>query len=662
MALNSAGKGRGGLKGAYYTPLNSLYSRCPEQNFKKQKYYCAKSTILNQAKFYLEIDSSYTLNQYDGSSLTLLVETIACVDMFDTLNINGQYCDDTVFWRILNRILIILILVLTVVYIFFIFRTNINWDEFLYLSKIYDYKAGRPVAPTQSFYIHFFGWLTNIKGWEIEQIIAARLVQVIILFCCMGLLYSISCRFFSKTGALFTVFLAFSFTDIIRHGFSFRADPICLFFFLLSLFLLFKGGIISAIMAGLSLALSFLISIKTIFYIPTIVAMLIIAFYSSKDRKHVIKICLTFAFSSMCWILILYSLNSHMLANNLSELSSILIKGKAIIASAGSKVLWTGKFFPRSTNIFRSLLENPGTWFVVLLGTFVSIAHLFTSQYRSRYCFILTFVLPLCSLVFYRNAFSYYFVFIMPPALIISGVYIEIASHYEKQGSKSFVVIFILVPIFITTANAINLIGHQFEDQIHPQRELISLVHRLFPEPAPYIDRNRMIGSFPNAGFWMSTWGLEAYRQRGVPVMRLLIEKHQPQFLIANSPVLRINDEEWFGQNKSIYRLLDEDYIVLKENFVAHWGVLYVPGKRFKQLNQKREHVFEVLIEGQYTVEADGELMIDGRRVMPGEVVSLPKGQHRIETIGAHSVVLRWGDHLYRPEKTPSDKPIYTGL
>ena len=585
--------------------------------------------------------------------------------MFNTLNIKEQYCDGAVFWDILNRILIILILILAVVYIFLIFRTNINWDEFLYLSKIYNYQDGRDVAPLQSFYIHFFSWLTNIKGWETEQIIAARLVQLIILFFCMGLLYAISRKFFSATGALLTVFWALSFTDIIRHGFSFRADPICLFFFLLSLFLLFKGSMISAIFAGFSLAMSFLISIKTIFYIPTIIALFIIAICMSKERKQTLKTYLIFAFCSICCIAILYSLHSQLLTNTMSKLPSSLIKERTLIAkisNVGSKVLWTGKFIPRSAYISRSLVENSGTWFVVLSGIFISFVHLFSSRYRWRYNFIIAFAFPLCSLLFYRNAFPYYFVFIIPPALIISGVYYEISAQYKKQGKNNFAMILILVPIIIATVNLVKLIGYQLKDQIQPQRELITLVHRLFPEPVPYIDRSRMIASFPNVGFWMSTWGLEDYRRCNMPIMRSRLVKYQPQFLIANTHVLRINDDKWFGQNKNIYRLLDEDYNILKENFVHHWGILYVPGKSFKQLNKIGLRKFEVLIEGKYTVEADGDLIIDNKRVVPGEIVLLDKGQHSIETIKAHSVVLRWGVRLYHPEKEPSNKPIFTEL
>ena len=584
--------------------------------------------------------------------------------MSSMLNISDPCCDYTLFEHIINRILILLILVFAVVYIFLIFRTNINWDEFSFLSRIYNYQNGRPVGTLQSFYVHLFGWLTNIKGWEIEQIISARFIQLIILFSCMGLLYAISRRFFSVTEALLTVFLVLSYTDIIRHGFSFRYDPICLFFFLLSLYLMLKGKIISAVFAGLFLSLSFLTSIKTILYLPTIVALFVISIHSSKNRKQTIKIYLIFAFCSICWLSILYLWHSYMLSNTVLKLRlpQNLMKVEASISAAGSKVLWTGKFFPRSTFIFRSFLENSGTWFVIISGFFLSIIHLFSSQDRKRYSMVLSFILPLSSLLFYRNAFSYFFVFIIPPALIISGVYFELSKYYKKQGHTNFAIILVLAPVIIATVNSAKLINYRLKDHIQSQRELITLIHKIFPEPVPYIDRNGMIASFPSVGFFMSTWGIEDYRKKNIPIMRSILEKQQPKFLIADTPILRIDDERWFGQDKSIYRLLDKDYNILKKNFIPQWGALYVPGKSFNQLSKGKMQMFEILIEGKYTVEADKDINIDGKHVVPGEVVLLTKGQHRIESAEDQSVVLRWGANLYRPNKSPSKRIIYVGL
>ena len=51
-----------------------------------------------------------------------------------------------------------------------------------------------------------------------------------------------------------------------------------------------------------------------------------------KGPKARIKIYLVFAFSSICGLLILYSLHSYILTNSLSNLSSTVMKGQAIIA------------------------------------------------------------------------------------------------------------------------------------------------------------------------------------------------------------------------------------------------------------------------------------------------------------------------------------------
>ena len=49
---------------------------------------------------------------------------------------------------------------------------NVNWDEFLYLSRVHDYAHGRLSTPFQTFHVHLFQWLTGIGGNEIDQVIA----------------------------------------------------------------------------------------------------------------------------------------------------------------------------------------------------------------------------------------------------------------------------------------------------------------------------------------------------------------------------------------------------------------------------------------------------------------------------------------------------------
>ena len=563
----------------------------------------------------------------------------------------------------INILLTILIFAYILLYLFLISNTNINWDEFNYLSAIYKYQNGNSIAPIQSFHVHLFGWLTKINGKEIEQIITARYIQLLLLMASLGILYLLTQNLSSKTASLFAVFLALSFTDIIRHGFSFRPDPICLFLFLSTIYLINQNKRIFSFIAGVSLAICFLISIKTIFYIPSIGIILIILSVKSDNRHIFIKNSLTFLSSSAVFIFLFYIFHCYLINHSSSvETISTIIDGKNMSQSAGSKVLWTGSLFPRLNIFIRSLTENAITYFVLLIGALITIRNFFLSNNKIRYTIIFCFIIPLFTLLFYRNAFPYFYVFILPPAFIITIPYVEKYIYIMHRYKKFYSCLLILIPIIISTVNSSYFIKNRFNNQLKPQREIINLVHKLFPQPAPYIDRNNMIASFPKTGFFMSTWGLEVYRDNDAPIFQDILESKQPHFLIANVRSLDLNDIKYFGETKNKYSLLDEDYIILKENFIHHWGALYLPGKVIKFSDGEKHAMFRIIIEGLYTVESNGEFFMNEKGLNNNEVVFLHKGLHSIQTVNASLITLRFGSHSYKPETLPSEKPIYVGL
>ena len=110
------------------------------------------------------------------------------------------------FYTTGNGILIVLIIFLCLTYMYLVPKINVNWDEFLYLSNIYNYESGRYIPTLQTIYIHFFGWLKNISGNEISQILVARYAYLALLFICLVIIYSISTLIFSHTSALLTIF------------------------------------------------------------------------------------------------------------------------------------------------------------------------------------------------------------------------------------------------------------------------------------------------------------------------------------------------------------------------------------------------------------------------------------------------------------------------
>ena len=155
---------------------------------------------------------------------------------------------------------------------------------------------------------------------------------------------------------------------------------------------------------------------------------------------------------------------------------------------------------------------------------------------------------------------------------------------------------------------------------------------------------------------------MEAYTQRGVPVLRQAIEKHQPPLLVANHPLLDLEKSVYPAAWQYRPELLEPDREALRGAYIHHWGPIYVAGKHFEAPAGHGVSEIDLLIAGSYTVEASGPVLIDGRLVQPGQVVELTRGVHRAAAVGsAEAVTLRWGSRLYRPE-SPPDRPLFSGF
>ena len=108
----------------------------------------------------------------------------------------------------------------------------------------------------------------------------------------------------------------------------------------------------------------------------------------------------------------------------------------------------------------------------------------------------------------------------------------------------------------------------------------------------------------------------------------------------------------------SRFRLLEEDFRILQDNFVNHWGRLYVAGREFTALGEAPRR-FDLIIAGQYTVESDAAIVLDGKRLAPGAVTELRSGPHTIGgTRPGQAAILRIGDNLPIPSHAPSSLPL----
>ena len=541
-----------------------------------------------------------------------------------------------------------------------LFITNINWDEFFYLSFVHQYRNGDLAQPLQTFHVHFFSWLPFVAQSEVTQVIAARGVVWFAGLVSAWLIYRIALHFCSRLGALLAVIFYLSFTYVMDNGISFRADPFCALFILISIHLLInKAGRAYAMpVAALSMAVAMMISVKSSLYVPTI-GVLLMAPLLAWSRQWV-----TFGRVAIFILCFTVSLAGLFYWHSLELASTPLVDTGTYVASAGGKTLGAGKLIPAWPFVLRAMAGNPITWILIACGLWITGRRFFTADRRVEAAMILSLALPLLSLLVYRNAFPYFFVFLMPAAVVLAAV---AADHFIAlaAGSRDQAVIAALASLMAIVAGGyvINY-AEKLPDQTVAQAETVRLVHTLFPEPVPYIDRNSMIASFPKVGFFMSSWGLESYRAANRPVMADVIARHAPPLLIANTPALYLSVSTASEERDNPYRLFSVDFDLLRENYVPHWGAVYVAGKRLELPAGAGPQIFEILIAGTYTLETEGSVIIDGEPREPGAYVTLTRGPHTIEAADGASrrVILRWGRDLFMPARRPSQQPIYTGF
>lgn len=533
---------------------------------------------------------------------------------------------------------------------------QINWDEFFYLSHVHDHLRGQLTGALQTFHVHFFGWLAGI-GSEIEQVRAARWVMVALQAGTGFLLYRIGQRFFSAPAAMFAVLLYFSVRNVLLLGADFRADPMATFLLVLCVerVLAFGRGYAAPLAAGVAAGLALLITIKSALYAPVVGLLYLIGLAETRERALRIGQGAAALVATAVTFGALYLLHKHSIgsATDVADMAT----------GAYDKAVGSQGLFPRWNYFAESLRTDALFWIFLAAGLVLALrfAMLPGLLKRADALRLLALLLPALTFLFYRNAFPYYWGFALAGPAVLAGLAWEcLEQRLGRVGRLANRGALIAVAALILyTGFAIP-----FQKNLHAQRQFLDVVHRLFPEPVPYIDRCAMVASFPHAGFFMSTWGMEKYQARGQSVFADILRREQPVFIVANNLPLDIGvpDEVRRRYLHPAYDLLPDDLAVLRANYVHHWGPLYVAGKRVEVKSAGEAERFEVLVAGTYTLEAGQAVRIDGAPVAPGGTVELTQGAHELGADAPGDYVLRWGDNLPVPDRLPPAKPLFMGF
>lgn len=549
-----------------------------------------------------------------------------------------------------EAILVGAILVCLALQLHLVFTQPISWDEFRFLADVHRYSRGELSEALQTFHVHFFGWLLWLPFDEIGQIIAARLAMIAVEGGTVALIYRGARHFMPVRAALVAALGYVSFSFVVVHGASFRFDPPSIALLMTAAVLLLDPQlrIRSMLLAGVAVALAGLITIKSAFMLPTLAALAVGRVASSSNRPSAVARLGVAAAAGLVAFAGLYAYHAAGLS------SAGLDAARGLVEHSADKTIGHGAILPRGQTALRAIVDNPVTWLLIAAGLCqtVAVAVRRPAADRGRALMLLAFALPLLTPIFYRNAYPYYYAWIMAPAALLVG-----AGALRLTDARRLVV---TVLFLVGTA----LLYHQrAATPILPaQRATIAAVRAIFPSPVAYIDRASMVGSFRKVGPFMSSWGMENYHAAGRPVMRDVLLTGAPPLLIANSPVL---ESALTGRpiRGDIRALLPADAAALRANFIHHWGPLWVAGKTL-ELGVAPSR-FEIVLPGRYTVEARSAVVLDGARRRPGDVVTLAAGAHSIASAPGtqtQTVHLRWGDHLARPIGRPPAHPLFARL
>lgn len=537
------------------------------------------------------------------------------------------------------------ILVILGIQVFFLIYFNVNWDEFYFLSLVFEYSNGTLSQSLQTFHVHLLGWMSSLDWDEIRLTLLGRALMLICELLTLGFIFLIARKFAGTGFALLGVLSYLASGFVLMQGTSFRADPMITALLMAGIFLLMDGpaSLRKDMAATIAVALASVISIKAIFYAPALLGALVWRTRHDGDMKHRIKVCIGLGFGVSITALILYFWHRSTLSpgvpDDLERLDSIF-----------SKVLLDIPLWPQRQYFLSWITASWPQIFLILTGL-IFLWRRHDRESTTRLIVSLLFTLPILSIFFYRNAYPYFFPFIVAPSMVAVSIG---AYAFMENVSRSFGKSLLAALVLYMTAYTL---GQGYLYSYHhqtAQKETIGAIHDMFPEPTPYIDRNSMIATFPKCGFFMSSWGMENYRKNGEPVFERILLQCQPKFLIANSyqlveAMLAISSEE------HARALFDQDARVLRSNFIHHWGAIWIAGKSFYLYGSSIR--FQVPVEGTYTVGSSAHIIVDGQRYEDGDYLFLSKGSHVLESTPQY-VELRFGRHLPRPDHPPSS-PLY---
>jgi hypothetical protein len=532
-----------------------------------------------------------------------------------------------------------------------IWTINVNWDEFYFLTHVHALLRGDLQLPFQTTYAQAFRWLPWVGG-EMAQMHAARFCMFLLLVLSVWQLVRLASRW-SSPGAALTAALAFlCLLATETHGASFRADSMLLPI-LLGVLLLLTRPVASRrtdMLVGVLCGIGVAVSVKLALFAPLFLACLLLAGDGTVPvaarLRAALPRCLVMGAVTLGVAAVLVGLH------HLTLRAPDLVSATSFADRSLGKAILEMPFLPGRFYLYRLVRADRFIWIMLAVGLLLALA-------RRRWL-PAAMVLALSPLLFYRNAFPYFYVEMLAPAAVLVALVVDEVRALARRGagasSREWVPVACGLLLLVQGGSRLPLMS---SDEQSGQRRVLDVVHQIFPRPVAYLDHAGMVAGFHKVNFFMSTWGVEEYQRRGAPFMAPALRAYRPQLLLINRDYLDV---------RTPYSnvLMPEDRDALQRFYLPYWGPIHVAGAR-AALAAGDTRVLALPFPGKYRLESAGPVRIDGIVRSPGEVFdvageSVQLAREADTVAGAPEVRLLTAEARPPPAEPPEIRYIFKGL
>jgi len=533
---------------------------------------------------------------------------------------------------------------------------NIHWDEFNFLLYVHIGLEGE-LPRLQSFHGRLFSWLPSVWDNEVDQIIGGRRVLFVLQASSLAALWLTGRKILDSLSTLVGLAALLSVSYFLIHGIEFRYDTLITGLALWSCAVnILVRHRLGPVLAGITYAVAMLCSLKSALFVPPILVSLIVSADEEFSFKHRVRRVLYFG-SGFAGALLL--LGGHHLQTEQAQVQSAVAKAGVVIES----YFYADARFPGISVFQKTLQHDRFAWLLFLLGMTLSSAGIYycRGEARRRNLILFSLATPLLVLPFYRNSFPYFYAAVLPGVSLGAAAFLapgHSGSYRQLREAGKIVGALSLILFFTLQARQMHVLNKS--DRVSHVREVVAGVKEVFPEPTPYIDRAAMITSYPKIGPFMTALRMLHYRSRKEFQVKDFIENHGARFLLNNVTALDLSRESPWAEDPG-HSYPKRDVLVLKNNFVHHWGPLWVLGKRLDFSAARQEQSGEFLVAGVYTLSAGHPVTFGDRTLRLGDTIQLEKGRHSFMSSAPGEVVFKWGDHLRLPRTIATSDRLFDG-